>query len=816
MKYEGRFRTLKDEMIQVVIITNNDASQEEEIFFADESPVMISQSSDGIFSPIKSRSCTIKLVTKDVYFDIYSGSSHGTSVAVNNLTNSECLFYGYVTPCQYNQPYLYNNEIEIEAVDAISTLQDFKYSYLNGKESSVAIMDIIKKLIDIAGYSGKIYMQYNANKMRAALNYTPTQFEYINDDIFFEDDGEASDCYAVLEEICNFYGISCVPYGNDVFFVDYQVIAYVEDDNLLYTDLKSLVYSTFYTTDNITKEDYAGDDQNLEMDEVYNKINIKANVADVKDDDLGVNPEDDAKSSTYYDTRIDAGERSDGKKWAIASRYFEYIQGTYANDNSDNWQTPINCNIIADSVGYKLAGRFDKTYPSISLARMAFPYGNGAGTFNTIVGQCCLPTQQFGYESTKEMPYSAKWNNMLSFFTQGYWLHKYYKEDNVGALSENLQHQWETFIYEQRLGGYKPVLIYNSPKYVNYSPAESDKTSYLCFTGNLLYQRECNYDKVHYNVWTINEDTNYCDGINTPLTEFGCSGTDNAYSRRKGDADYNKGWNMLKLKLSIGNKYWNGSQWTTTESTCFIPYHKDNVVTDDECLIWTGWNKPVTNHNYTYKVNKDAFVIPINKEDNLQGYLHLEVYMPKIPWNNQLYRENNYLRINYNNIPPVIFMKDFGLTLCSTDNSEKWYDVFEDDEEDDDIIYSNPIDSNNVTDMDDLELKINTYNSLKPIAKSYIIEPSIVDGKVVEDSFKYHTAGFYDNLIGNYKRQEMNLVDKYYNHYSEPKKIYNCVVHGYRAPYKCVQCTAISGKYIVDEQSYDLKADVNDLKLVEV
>lgn len=814
MKYEGRFRTLKDEMIQVVIITNNDVSQEKEIFFADESPVMISQSSDGIFSPIKSRSCTIKLVTKDELFDIYSGSSHGTSVAVNNLTNSECLFYGYVTPCQYNQPYLYNNEIEIEAVDAISTLQDFKYSYLNGKESSVAIMDIIKKLMEIAGYSGKIYMQYNGNKLKVLQ--IPTQFEYINDDIFFEDDGEASDCYAVLEEICNFYGISCVPYGNDVFFVDYQVIAYVEDDNLLYTDLKSLVNSTFYITDSITKEDYAGDDQNLEMDEVYNKINIKADVAEVKDDDLGVNPEDDAKSSTYYDTRIDAGERSDGKKWAIASRYFEYIQGTYANDNSDNWQTPINCNIIADSVGYKLAGRFDKTYPSISLARMAFPYGNGAGTFNTIVGQCCLPTQQFGYESTKEMPYSAKWNNMLSFFTQGYWLHKYYKEDNVGALSEDLQHQWETFIYEQRLGGYKPVLIYNSPKYVNYSPAESDKTSYLCFTGNLLYQRECNYDKVHYNVWTINEDTNYCDGINTPLTEFGCSGTDNAYSRRKGDADYNKGWNMLKLKLSIGNKYWNGSQWTTTESTCFIPYHKDNVVTDDECLIWTGWNKPVTNHNYTYKVNKDAFVIPINKEDNLQGYLHLEVYMPKIPWNNQLYRENNYLRINYNNIPPVIFMKDFGLTLCSTDNSEKWYDVFEDDEEDDDIIYSNPIDSNNVTDMDDLELKINTYNSQKPIAKSYIIEPSIVDGKVVEDSFKYHTAGFYDNLIGNYKRQEMNLVDKYYNHYSEPKKIYNCVVHGYRAPYKCVQCTAISGKYIVDEQSYDLKADVNELKLVEV
>ncbi len=37
------------------------------------------------------------------------------------------------------------------------------------------------------------------------------------------------------------------------------------------------------------------------MDEVYNKISVKADVSEVKDDDLGVNPEDDAKSSTYYE-----------------------------------------------------------------------------------------------------------------------------------------------------------------------------------------------------------------------------------------------------------------------------------------------------------------------------------------------------------------------------------------------------------------------------------------------------------------------------------------------------------------------------------
>ena len=111
--------------------------------------------------------------------------------------------------------------------------------------------------------------------------------------------------------------------------------------------------------------------------------------------------------------------------------------------------------------------------------------------------------------------------------------------------------------------------------------------------------------------------------MNYPITEVGCHSTDNAKTRRKSDSSYNKGWNTLKVKLSIGNKYWSGSYWTSSETTFWIPYHKEEVVSDDECLIWTGWNKPVTNHNYTYKVNKDAFVIPITNSDALCGKLRI-------------------------------------------------------------------------------------------------------------------------------------------------------------------------------------------------
>jgi hypothetical protein len=186
MLYTGKFKNVKGETIQVNIITNNDRQQTTELTFANESPVIIMQnSSDGIFSPIKSRSCTITVVAKDPYFDMYSGQSHGTIVEVNNLTKGECLFFGYMTPCEYNQPYLYLNEIELEAVDAVSTLQDFKYKYLNNYSSSrVSIASVVKYcLSNIAGYRGGIFVPWLGLRMKAAWknNFYPMELEYISE-----------------------------------------------------------------------------------------------------------------------------------------------------------------------------------------------------------------------------------------------------------------------------------------------------------------------------------------------------------------------------------------------------------------------------------------------------------------------------------------------------------------------------------------------------------------------------------------------------------------------------------------------------------
>ena len=59
-------------------------------------------------------------------------------------------------------------------------------------------------------------------------------------------------------------------------------------------------------------------------------------------------------------------------------------------------------------------------------------------------------------------------------------MHKYYNDNNISNTYQNLESAWSNDFYEKHFGGTYPVLYYTSKKYVNYSPASSGQTSYLC------------------------------------------------------------------------------------------------------------------------------------------------------------------------------------------------------------------------------------------------------------------------------------------------------------------------------------------------
>jgi len=845
MKYTGKFKNRNGETIQVNIITKNNISEVTELTFVDESPVIIAQNSpDGIFSPIKSRSCTITIVAKEPYLDMYSGQSHGTKVIVNNLTKGECLFFGYLTPCEYNQPYLYLNEIELEAVDAVSTLQDFKYKYQNNNNSNrVSIASVVKYcLSNVAGYQGSIYVPWLGLRMRTAWNnnFYPMEIEYISEETFFDNE-EPLSCYEILEEICNFYNLSLVPYGEDVYFVDYEsVVKYDKNydrlgqigNTFLWKDLKNLNTLRTGTRKSIMKDNYAGDDQNIEIDEVYNKVAVKADVNEIDDEELIYDPMNDVNSATFYHAEVGGMDKHNGEFWEHITRMFEFIKGSNEPwiDYDGDWQTIMNTNSKFENMSYRLTDNFNNSHISATRGWMEFPYTTGY-LFNThAVGQTCIPVQQFGYKSSSTIPIKANWDDRLLFFPQAQWIYEYYKQnggiDTTGA-NDNLDAWWRNF-YENHLGGTNPVLKYNGKKDFQFSPADTTKTNYLIFTGDLLWQQNCDYG-TYYNLWSsdTSDGHHYYGGTLFPIKEAGANNTHPAdlCQRVVGKSDSgknNKGWPMLKIKLSIGDKYWNGTSWQTTECTAWIPYHKETTMEGNvESLIWSDYNKPVTNFDYTSNIQKEGYAIPINYSDYLYGKLKLEIYMPLIPWSNGLINERDgVMNIYYELTPPAIFMKGLSLELVSVLNAsvgKVWLtDLSSLDKEDDDIIYENTIDNQNVTEMDDLELKINTYNEKKPIAESYIIQPNINNGHVQSGYDSYHTEGFYRPHTNTTIRQELNIVNRYVEHYSNPKMIYNCQVHDYYKPWLCVEPYALNNiRMIVDEQEYDVKANTNELKLIE-
>lgn len=129
-------------------------------------------------------------------------------------------------------------------------------------------------------------------------------------------------------------------------------------------------------------------------------------------------------------------------------------------------------------------------------------------------------------------------------------------------------------------------------------------------------------------------------------------------------------------------------------------------------------------------------------------------------------------------------MKDFELSYKYVPANYNLINIDEY-ESDSDIIYTNIINENYVTDFDEVELKINTAADNKPISRSYIM-----------DSANNYIVNLTKN--GVTKRQEHNLVNMYYDHYNSPKKIYECSIHDYLHPGSPVQITATEGNFIID------------------
>lgn len=825
--YKGQFSNIKGEVYNVTIDAHRISdSEEKSIVFAD-TPCVIETSSGSIFEPIKSRSCTIQILTNEWLFDLYSPVSQGVKVTIKK--GLKTVFFGYLTPNSYDQTYTYLDDLSLEAVDAVSSLKDFKYSPIGGSIPSYEkVSEIILNLLRNAGYSGMLYVPATLQGMNGESKTNTFEELQISEGNFFDDDEEHTPWYQyeVLEEIMRFLGWSLCPFGDDVYLIDYRVIGNNSSTVFHKYEISTGTQSEDVDLTNqmtITKSDYAPGEPSLSMDDVFNKIEISDNLYEVEE----IAP-DIFDENSHISINDEKNLSVSGTKWVKTSITKHWLIPDEVSREVTGYDYQTICRIKPDTNWthhfYRMSSLGSNPVEVVNENGLNYYDGDINSEYvNNVINKymnthgCLLQHYAYMPKTANLLPTSVDWEDLLTFFLVN---------DKVNT---NGQIDYTTF-KNLRL----PVLEYTVPEEVMFKP--SSGKSWIGIKGDLFYQfNDAKYgDKSENTLNIVNttdkiyatapvEKSSEVEEQPFPLTEREYRNGETYYDfwgnilANLSDylGEYGSGYKMWQMKLQIGDKYWNGERWTSTESTFFLSYN-NGPDGDKEYLPLYSWCKLVPNIDYRDKVGEDIYAIPIDSEDPdapTHGQMKLTIYTPNFFPEEvfDLFRaliENGtsttgFTTTNWYDIPPVIFAKDFEINYYYTDSFD-WYSQHKSNEANSrDVVYTNVINDNYVNEFDSLELKINTQQKDKPISRSYITSG---DGYV----------GSIKHVLGDeYKEQEKNLIDLYYEHYSSPKRKYTCNIGDLKEPYTKVAVSAIGGKYVIDSQSYDLKLSNNTTTLIE-
>lgn len=797
MLYKGYFSSNKDVEYYVEIQTGTTTTPVDLTFSGN--PCIISTSSSGLFSPIKSRGCTLEIVSHEYLMNMYTPSSRGATVKVMlNTEGYPVIFRGYLTPCTYDQSYTYLDTIQLEAVDAISTCKDFKWINTNKYES---FFDIIISILKSVGYKGNLYIPRTYSHINeTAITGDVLDKLFASSTNFLDDNEERTPWteYAVLEEIMKFLGWSLCPYGDDVWCIDYRATA---NDDVVYSvyDIQTGTAGNTFTADetiSIELSDMAAGEAKLSLDDIYNKIEVSDNL--YKIDEIAPDIYD---SNIHISINEERGFDYQGQRWSKekTSRWL-WWKKTETKIMGYDYQTI--CRLDENKTGwkhyfYKKSNQtaVDSYYDETSTTQ--FNTSNINKWCNTT--GCLVQHHAFREETGNNLPNSLEWEDLLTFFTV---------DDTCNVNLNNLDN-WEL-----------PVLEYTTGEEIMFKP--SSGTTWITLKGDILYQNNkgtdkdkdaftiINYTAHHYATCPVNN-------LYSSKKESMYFGVDREIDKKGNRPDgWGEGWECWKMKLQIGDKYWNGDEWTTTESTFYISYNNGpgNEPKSKEFLPSFDWASPVNTSDYKDKVGVDGYCIPIHWNDSnapTKGTLKLTIYIPKlIPTKLSLAGIalgtiiSDKLHLNYKfdaeSVPWTIFVKDFELGVVYTD-TQKWWNSH-DNNNNDDKVYIGYIDETFKNEFDGVECKLNTTVKDKPISRSYV---------TTSDTY----LSTMKHVVGDEeKTQEYNIVDMYLDHNSERKTIYEQNVHGLYPPYKKFSSTEFNN-LMIDSQSYNFKKDNNNIKFIE-
>lgn len=710
MKYTGQFSNIENHTYYINITTNGDSSKTKEIKLGD-TPLTTSYEGgdDYIYKPVKYSSTTIKILSEDYLYDLYSAKAQQNKVEVINYMGNT-VWLGYTTPNLYSQGYENPiEEIEVECIDGLSTLQYINYTPIHTNKSIVTFKELINHLLSKCNCYSRFFIS-NATYNPNYPNYYYWEKLKISEMNFFDEDDEPMKCDEVLEELCQFMGVTCYADGADVYFVDYDAIKNGVTTYWQYTinstSNPSIVSKT--QTHSITSSDYVENGGKLSLDNVFNKAIVKSSLYSFDDAIPDIFNEDDlvnygTNQSYTENLQIEDTDGKGGKHKCFfrfyknpnyKSTYYEYSYYTY---------TPI---VTPSTINYS----FIQNYVGATIIRGYFK---------------------------KVDDYSENIGNLN--FTDYLLIHTHDSNQTIGDA-----HYLPNMTVDNELG----LPVFESV--VDFEPAfVGGDDAYFVIKGSYL---QMDREKLMY----IPED----------------------YSND--DDNFDEKYLWIKAKLEFNGQYWNGTQWTNTD-TCFklefdADSTKHHINKDFKIKNTVNWDMGLDVEGYAIKL--PSFSISTTKPK-------LTLYTPH--------------RMDMSYRCDAVWLKNFGIELHISNRDL-------DADADTDTEYSNVIDEDFVNEMDDIEFKVCSWDNKK--ANYSAVGEESGTNLIYLDKTKHKGTN-------QYLRQEEHFIYKLVNQYSTPSTVLEINLHNDYKMYATLYDSLLNKTFIIDSVTIDWFWEKAELKLIE-
>lgn len=547
---------------------------------------------DTIYKPMKGTGATIQVVTEDYMFDIFSPTAQGTRVELS-IGLSIVEWAGYVTPNLYDMDYQAIQTIEIECIDGISTLQYIKYTPVGEAKAVRSFREIVDHILQQCHCYNSFYVSKNTGISGVSggimdnLYVSESNFFDIKSDKKKTDTDAAWTCQEVLEQIAQYLGCSVTANGLGVYFVDYDSVKAGNGSEQwhMYTIGSSSAPASISTSGlivHIEKGLHYDNSASLSLGDVFNKIKVKCKLNDY--DDVLPDFFDGAANITKDDPNMECPRTSTynigDDRAPIYGDVIENEVGNSSGDTNTKMLVFVDTNGKADNSNTFqsptwLAGVFVKymAHPNITCHKYLY---NGS-TWDDV-------TSNYGticYSDTLALSGAFMIRSEILWMREATALFPYtemaMEYDDVSKFINDLTDEKEGEI-SSRLDLDDYILLINplagQPNYSNAATEHMwDTTAYpyieteLSDTASLYGGNNAYYVISGGILWDgATKNSNY------PID----SGTEKI-DINNGRKDISQPMAYLRCKLQQGDKWWNGEQWTTTESIFKLYFVKENT-----------------------------------------------------------------------------------------------------------------------------------------------------------------------------------------------------------------------------------------------